>query len=355
MRTLLRSTLLTSLLLLACSASADEAQAPRQAPPQKAEQPTPAAVVAKVTAAAKALIAACDEPTRHKLLYALDDDRQRRRWSNLPATIFPRGGVRWSDFDAAQRAAARALMRATLSPAGLRVVDENMAGRARLLGRDPSSTFFFAILGRPGETDGWAWMLGGHHLGINATVTGDDISLSPMLTGGQPMTYTVKTATGEGRVVRQLLREETAAFKLVRSLDAAQRRAAILDETADWRMSFGPNLDGVEPLSEGLRAAALTEAQRGLLLALIRTRVDALNRTHAERAMTAVTATLKDTYFSWHGPTRLGAAASWRIQGPRVLMEYCPQSRGDDAREHVHTVYRDPLRDYGGYFRRQQK
>ena len=43
---------------------------------------------------------------------------------------------------------------------------------------------------------------------------------------------------------------------------------------------------------------------------------------------------------------------SWYIQGPSVIIEYANDARGgDDAGnpvDHVHTVYRDPDRDYGG-------
>jgi hypothetical protein len=45
----------------------------------------------------------------------------------------------------------------------------------------------------------------------------------------------------------------------------------------------------------------------------------------------------------WSGPTTKGSAASFRIQGPTVVIEYAPQ-RGTG---HIHTVIRNPNDDYG--------
>jgi hypothetical protein len=57
---------------------------------------------------------------------------------------------------------------------------------------------------------------------------------------------------------------------------------------------------------------------------------------------------LPQTQFAWFGPTTPGSAASFRITGPRVVVEYAPQAMGGDPANHWHGIYRDPANDYGG-------
>jgi Protein of unknown function (DUF3500) len=70
--------------------------------------------------------------------------------------------------------------------------------------------------------------------------------------------------------------------------------------------------------------------------------------------MTEIRAGLDDTYFAWSGPTThesgKNGAAYYRVQGPKVVIEYSPQGGGGDSGMHIHTVYRDPTNDYGRLF-----
>jgi hypothetical protein len=52
---------------------------------------------------------------------------------------------------------------------------------------------------------------------------------------------------------------------------------------------------------------------------------------------------IDETYFAWYGPTTNGSAAYFRIQGPKLLIEYAPQG----STNHIHTIIRDPSNDYG--------
>ena len=53
---------------------------------------------------------------------------------------------------------------------------------------------------------------------------------------------------------------------------------------------------------------------------------------------------------SWRGPTshepNRNGTAYYRIQGPRLFIEFSPQGVGGDPSNHVHTMYRDPTNDY---------
>ena len=69
----------------------------------------------------------------------------------------------------------------------------------------------------------------------------------------------------------------------------------------------------------------------------------------AEPRMAEIRANLPQTYFAWSGPTANGSVAYFRIQGPRLVIEYAPQKTVD----HVHNIYRDPTNDYGAKFAEQ--
>jgi Protein of unknown function (DUF3500) len=70
--------------------------------------------------------------------------------------------------------------------------------------------------------------------------------------------------------------------------------------------------------------------------------------------MAEIKAGLNDTYFAWSGPTThepdRNGSAYYRIQGPKLIIEFSPQGVGGDLTNHVHTMYRDPTNDYGVRF-----
>ena len=85
------------------------------------------------------------------------------------------------------------------------------------------------------------WQFGGHHLAINATIVGDRITLSPSLTGGQPMTYTY-----QGKQVRQCAAGQDKAFELIAALTPEQLKKAVLGDRPD-ELRYGPGGEGAKP------------------------------------------------------------------------------------------------------------
>src|SRR5262249_3497839 len=69
-----------------------------------------------------------DQKQRQRVLYAFDDQDQRRRWSNLPVAMVPRSGISLGEMNAAQRSAAMALLASALSPRGFEKVQQIMEG-----------------------------------------------------------------------------------------------------------------------------------------------------------------------------------------------------------------------------------
>ena len=77
---------------------------------------------------------------------------------------------------------------------------------------------------------------GGHHLGLNVTLAGEQRTLAPSHTGAQPAIYEL-----EGKTVRPLGRETDKAFGLLSSLNEGQRKQAILDfQMRDLVLGPGP-------------------------------------------------------------------------------------------------------------------
>jgi hypothetical protein len=311
---------------------------------------------ARAVTAAEAFLATLDPGQRLKANVDLNE-KTRTVWSNLPTGMTlqvgatERNGVKLGDMKPEQEKAALALLAATLSRDGFQkamaIVDADQVLETRSGPRSATSRtrfgraeYYVGVLGKPSTADPWMIQFGGHHLAINVTLAGRQNVLAPTHTGTQPASYSV-----DGRTIRPLGDENDKAFALVNALDADQRKQAILGFEVR-NLVLGPGADGKTIAPEGIRASALTNAQRAMLVDLVREWVDILGDEAAAAKMKEVQAGLADTYFAWAGATTNGKGAYFRIQGPAVLIEYAPQGQGDNNIDHIHTIYRDPTNDY---------
>jgi Protein of unknown function (DUF3500) len=306
---------------------------------------------ARVVAAANTLLETLSDAQRTQATFAFDSP-QRTGWSNLPTGAFRRNGLRLGDLTPPQRKAALELVAAALSTEGYQKVTDIMnadealknARGGRTGGRQGGGAnfgadeYYLALLGTPSATAPWLIQFGGHHLAINVTVVGGSSVLTPSLPATQPARYML-----DGRTVRPLGDENDKAFALMATLDAAQRKQAILAyQVRD--LVLGPGADGKVIQPEGIPGTALNANQQTMLLDVAREWVGILNDEAATAKMAELKANLSKTYFAWSGATENGGLAYYRIQGPTVVIEYAPQ-QGD--LDHIHTIYRDPTNDYG--------
>ena len=312
-----------------------------QRPPAPAS--STADTTARIVAAAQAVLKTLDATARAKVQFTFDSP-QRTNWSNLPSGIYKRNSLRIGDLQPPQRAAVMKLLEVALSADGYRKVVDVMHGdevlkRAGRAGAPPfgEDEYFLAFVGTPSTTTPWMLQFGGHHLGINLTIAGSQTSMTPSLPAAQPATF-----EWGGRTVRPLGEENDKAFALVNALDEKQKGQAILNyRVAD--LVLGPLNDGKTIQPEGIRVSALTPAQQAMLWDLVREWAGIMADGYAEPRMSELKSHLNDTYFAWSGPTTNGSVAYFRIQGPRLVIEYAPQKTVD----HIHTIYRDPTNDYG--------
>jgi hypothetical protein len=177
------------------------------------------------------------------------------------------------------------------------------------------------------------------------TIEGERGILTPTLSGAQPALYTIN-----GKTVRPLGQESDKALALLNALDQNQRKQAILGyRVAD--LVLGPGQDGKTIQPEGLKASSMNENQRAMLLAVIAEWAEIVHQSAADARMSELKAEINETWFAWSGATTAepgrNITAYYRIQGPRLVIEYAPQELGGDPSLHVHTMYRDPTNDYG--------
>lgn len=306
-----------------------------------------------IVSAAHAFLATLPEGQRAKAVFDIRDEAQRKRWSNLPTGIYQRAGLRMGDLTPAQRQSVLAVLAAALSPQGYEKVlqiiegDELLTkggGGGRLVfGRDE---YYVSFLGQPSATAPWMIQFGGHHLALNITLADGKGTIAPSHTAAQPATYQI-----EGKTVRPLGRETDKSFALMASLDATQRKQAILGfQMRD--LVLGPGRDGQTLQPEGIRGSSLTTAQQQMLLDLASEWTGLLYEEAAKAKMEELRKNIGETWFAWSGPTEKGAAAYFRIQGPTVFIEYAPQRMGGDPNQHLHTMYRDPANEYGAAWRK---
>ena len=355
----------------------------------------------KVVAAADAFLATLSAAQKKAVLFAFSDDTQRKNWSNFPlgGPGANRLGLRWGEMTPAQRGALMTLLGTVLSPSGvnmvrgqmladdlIRATDQGMPGGqpganqpgagAAGAGASPAASsaqppagapaggppagnqpagsrpavsfgseyYFVSFVGTPSTTSPWMLQFGGHHLAINATVVGPNITLSPSLTGGEPIRVSFNGQTYT--LVPNVPVEAQAASALLRTLSAAQQARAVVSTTRG-DLVLGPGHDGQVLQPEGLPASAMTAAQKTQFLALIRDRLGILNADDLAQKMTAIGKNLDKTYFAWFGPTAAGSAAYFRVTGPTLILEFAPQSNDGDPANHLHNMYRDPTNEYG--------
>ena len=298
------------------------------------------------TRAARDLVAALRPAQRTALVQPLAGE-ERTNWSYFPGR---RPGVALKDLEPAERAAVFALLRSALSAQGMKrtegviLLEGVLREMSMFGGRDPD-LYYLTLFGEPppeGVATPWSFRFEGHHLSLHfSSATGQLVSSTPAFFGAEPSTV----PKGPHKGLRVLGDQEDAARRLFDSLDAAQKKTAIIAASAPGDIILRPSRRAV-PDPEGLPASQMSDAQKKLLMDLIGVYTGNLRedqaRTQWERIEKAGTGSIR---FAWAGDTRPGGVFYYRVQGPTFILEYdVTQSDAD----HVHSVYRDLENDFGG-------
>lgn len=288
------------------------------------------------------------------------DDIEWRKWDNRH--FYTRQGLGFEDMSQVQRDRAFGLLRASLSARGLAQSQDIMKlnGTLEELVQRPGYgewLYWITIMGEPSTDKPWGWQIDGHHLIINYLVLGDQVVMSPVFMGSEPVT--AKAGKFAGAVVCQ--EEQDLGLAMITALDDAQRAKAIVKPQKDGSNNVAESFRDNQNLDLiGIAAKDLKPVQRTQLLKLIAVYVGHMRDPHAKVKMSAVQAHLDDTYFGWMGGTEPDSVFYYRIQSPVLLIEFDHQrpialSRSQiPTREHIHTVVRTPNgNDYGKDLLRQ--
>lgn len=305
--------------------------------------------------AASRFLDSLSEESREQARFAFDDE-ERKRWSNLPSTMFERKGLSFGDMTEQQRVLAHRLIEVPLSSqgylkvTGIMQLDEILLALARARGwEDPPfghDLYWIGIFGDPASDERWGWQLDGHHLALNFTVVGGEISVTPAFLGTDP----AEIRSGKYAGWRILGHEDDRARALYRSLDEAQRAKALIEAEAPRDVITGPGHGDRLSSFSGLKASEMRPDQLTLLIHLIHVYVENLEQELANSQIEKLReAGLDSLHFAWMG-TEEGKPYYYRIHGPNLLIEFdnaYPPGQDAGPINHIHTVWRDPQNDYG--------
>ena len=309
---------------------------------------------------------------RQQASFEVTSDAWRQWWNIHPFLM--RHGVMLEDLAAQQREAALRLIEATLSASGFGTARDIMRLN-HTVGEITGSwteygewVYFISMFGQPSADEPWGWQIDGHHLIVNCFVLGDQVVVTPMFMGSEPVV--AETGIYQGTSVLQT--EQNAGLAFINALRPDQREQAILYDSilstvlppergigADGRVQTAAFRDNIQLPYEGLPARELTAGQREGLLQLAALYTGKLRQGHAEVWLETVRQHLDDTHVVWMGGTGQNDVFYYRIHSPVILIEFDHQpgiafDSAEPHRQHIHTVVRTPNgNDYGTDYLRQ--
>ncbi|MFO0084813.1 MAG: DUF3500 domain-containing protein [Pirellula sp.] len=313
-----------------------------------------------VRTAAKAFLEGLTDEQRGRTVFPVDD-LEWRKWDNRHSP--KRQGVGFHEMSESQRALAFAMLQQSLSAKGLKKTQDIMklngtlAELANNFKEYGEWLYWITVMGTPSEKEPWGWQLDGHHAVINYFVLGDQVVMSPVFMGSEPIE--AKQGKFKGTIVMQ--DEQNKGLALIKMLTPEQQSQAIVMNKKDGNNNLTEAYkDNVVLDYAGIPASKLDAAQRQSLLVLIQEYVGNMREPHARIRMSEVEEQLDKTYFAWIGGTTEESVYYYRIHSPVILIEFDHQRRvapfrtTEPARDHIHTVIRTPNgNDYGKDLLRQ--
>ena len=298
--------------------------------------------------AANKFLASLTPEQKQQATFAFDSE-ELTRWHYVPAQQFPRNGLPIRAMNETQRGLAHDLMKTGLSQRGYTQAATIMTDLENILKamgdapamRDPEQ-YRLLSLRHAGRKGVWGWRVEGHHVSLHFNVVEwhDRRQRADVLRSNP-----AEVRDGPKKGLRILGAEEDAARALLKSLDA---HAA---HDGDHRRDRARRHRDEEPREDrsavagGLSAAAMTPAQRELLMKLLDVYTGMMAADiAADRLARMLKAGLDKIAFAWAGETERGKKHYYRVQGPTFLIEY--DNTQNDG-NHIHSVWRDFNGDFG--------
>ncbi len=217
--------------------------------------------------------------------------------------------------------------------------------------------YWISIFGTPSLDAPWGFQIDGHHCNINCFVLGDQLVLTPMLLGSEP----VAAASGKYQGTAVLRQEEAQGSAFMGMLTADQRAKATIGYDLPFDGFASGFKDNIVVPYDGLPASEMTPEQQAALVELIRLYTDRLPPAHAQLRLDETKRHLGETIFAWIGEFDPVAPFYYRIYSPVIFIEFYHQpgvALPDTgySRRHAHALVRTPNgNDYGRALLRQHR
>ena len=303
-------------------------------------------VADQMAAAATRFLSSLGPELKAKASFELKDE-ERFNWHFIPKD---RKGITLKEMSAGQRELALALLATGLSPHGfakatnimsLESVLAEIEGAGRRFPRDPA-LYHFHVFGKPDPKGTWAWRAEGHHFSASFTIIkGELFASTPSFMGTNP----AEVRKGPRSGLRVLAAEEDLARKLVKSLDAEQRKQAVFATAALKEIVTEAKRQAQALPEKGIGYDQLNPDQKAMLMDVIREYVRRVRPELTKLDLARIEgAGLDKLSFAWAGGLERGEGHYYRVQGPTFLLEY-DNTQNDN--NHIHSVWRDFDNDFG--------
>ena len=307
--------------------------------------------------AAESFLSSLTQEQKQRTQFGVEDE-EWRKWCNVDNGIYDRQGVSIKEMTEPQKKAAFHLMQVSLSAKGLQLSKDIMKTDQTLKELNNGDAaydeelYFFTLMGSPSPTEPWGWQLDGHHLVINYFVLEDQVVMSPVFMGGEP----IITTSGKYKGNTLFQDEQNLGLDFMQSLSQEiQTEATLSTSKHNNDIKAEASKDNVTLNYEGVLVSKLPEAQKGKLVHLITQYINNMEEGYHQLKMEEIMAHWDSTYFAWVGETTPDAVFYYRVHGPVVLIEFdhqaavgVPNSPKGPIRNHIHTILRTPNgNDYG--------
>ncbi len=317
--------------------------------------------VQPVADAVKAFADSLDDEQRIQAAFPIDSEIWRT-WSNIHRNLM-RHGLCLVELSETQRELAYGILRASLGAQTYETSRDVMrlnATLAELTGLPlefGEYYYWISLFGEPSVEGPWGFQIDGHHCNINCFVLGDQIVLSPILLGSEP----IKADAGKYAGLSVLREEEARGWQFMAALACEQRGQAIIGKDLPFDgFAAGFQDNSVLPYA-GVPSTDITPEQRAQLADLIKLYTDRLTPGHAEVWHEQTLAHLDRTWFGWIGDFGDTAPFYYRVHSPVIYIEFYHQPGvalpdAGYSRQHAHAMVRTPNgNDYGRELLRQYR
>jgi hypothetical protein len=306
-------------------------------------------------------IASLDTEQRAAVSFAVDSEAWRH-WSNIHRNVM-RHGLCLADLSERQRHLAYGIMRVGLGARAYETarnamrLNEHLAELSGLPDEFGELFYWISIFGTPSLGAPWGFQIDGHHCNINCFVLGDQVVLTPMLLGSEP----VSADSGKYKGTTVLREEEAEGATFMKMLAPEQRAKATIGHDLPFDGYASGFKDNVVVPYDGLRTTEMTSGQVAALVDLIKLYTDRLPPSHAQLRLDEAKNYLGETVFAWIGEFDAVAPFYYRIYSPVIFIEFYHQpgvALPDTgySRRHAHALVRTPNgNDYGRALLRQHQ